>query len=78
MVAEDIDYTSVFSDIFKKYTNKANLIKVKTVNMGSLFQIDYNVTLKNNINEKEFIDELRILNGNLKIIMGQLITDEEL
>ena len=78
MLAEDNDYTEVFNEIFEKYTNKVELIKVKTVNMGSIFQIDYNITLKKNINEKEFIDELRVKNGNLKIILSRQTTEEEL
>ena len=78
MLAEDNDYTEIFNDIFNKYTTKVELMKVKTVNMGSIFQIDYNITLKKNINEKEFIDELRIKNGNLKIILSRQTTEEEL
>ncbi len=78
MLAEDNDYTEVFNDIFKKYTTKIELLKVKTVNMGSIFQIDYSLKLKKGINEKEFIDELRVKNGNLKIILSKQTTEEEL
>lgn len=78
MLAEDQDYTEVFNDIFAKYTNKVELLKVKTVNMGSIFQIDYQLKLKKDINEKEFLDELRVKNGNLKIILSRQTTEEEL
>ena len=78
MLAEDNDYTEVFNDIFNKYTTKIELLKVKTVNMGSIFQIDYSLKLKKGINEKEFIDELRVKNGNLKIILSKQTTEEEL
>ena len=64
-VPEDIDYTKEFKSIFNKYTNKADLIKVKTTNLGSLFELKYEIDLKGN--EKEFIDELRCHNGNLKV-----------
>lgn len=68
-IPEDLDYTTVFDDIFKKYTNKYELEQVKTVNMGSLFELSYRITLNKDINEKEFFDDLRIRNGNLKIIL---------
>ena len=64
-VPEDIDYTKEFNSIFNEYTNKADLIKVKTTNLGSLFELKYEIDLKGN--EKEFIDELRCHNGNLKV-----------
>lgn len=44
---------------------------MKTTNMGSLFKLTYNLTLKNKEQEKEFIDELRCRNGNLEITMSK-------
>ena len=52
-----------------KYTEKTDLVKVKTTNMGSLFKLTYDVKLKDPAKEKEFIDELRCRNGNLEIMM---------
>ena len=42
--------------------------------MGSLFKLTYNIKLKNNIVEKEFIDELRIRNGNLEVSLSKIET----
>ena len=78
LMPEDLDYTSVFDDIFKKYTNKVEIEKVKTTNMGSLYELTYRVSLKARINEKKFIDDLRVRNGNLKIILTHPIEDNEL
>ena len=64
---EDLDYTGVFDDIFEKYTERAELMRVKTINMGSMFRVYYNVKLKVGVKEKEFIDEIRIRNGNLEV-----------
>ena len=64
---EDLDYTGVFDDIFEKYTERAELMRVKTINMGSMFRVYYNVRLKVGVKEKEFIDEIRIRNGNLEV-----------
>ncbi len=66
-IPEDLDYGSVFDDLLNKYTVKYDLIKVKSINMGSMFRITYNIILKDITLEKQFIDELRCRNGNLEI-----------
>lgn len=78
LIPEDLDYSEVFDDIFSKYLSKYDLISAKTVNMGSIFELTYDITLNKNINEKEFIDALRIRNGNLKIAISHPLTDQEL
>ena len=40
---------------------------VKTSNMGSLYKLTYQLTMKNTDKEKEMIDEIRCRNGNLEI-----------
>lgn len=78
-IPENLDYTNIFDEEFQKYTSKIELEEVKTINMGSLFELSYKVTLNKNINEKKFIDDLRIKNGNLKIILShQLLNNNEL
>ena len=78
LVPEDLDYTEMFDDVFKKYTKAHTLKKSKTTNMGSLFELTYDITPKAKINEKEFIDKLRVKNGNLKITLSHPLVDEEL
>lgn len=75
-IPEDLDYSNVFDDLFEKYTKTNVLEKVKTTNMGSLFELTYNVTTKDGVNEKEFIDELRCRNGNLNITLARETTGE--
>ena len=70
-IPEDLDYTNVFKEIFSEYTSDFEVIQVKTTNMGSLFRITYNITLKNAGKEKEFIDKLRCRNGNLEITVSK-------
>lgn len=53
-----------------KFTEKAELRKVKTTNMGTMFELSYNVVVKGSVNEKEFIDNLRMRNGNLNISLS--------
>lgn len=70
-IPEDLNYGSAFDDIFDKYTDRCEVISVKTSNMGSLYRITYHVILKNVKQEKEFIDELRCRNGNLEISIAR-------
>ena len=78
LVPEDIDYTDVFDEIFAAYTNNHFLEKAKTTNMGSLFELVYRIELKDGVNEKEFIDKLRVKNGNLKVALSHMLMEEEL
>lgn len=66
-IPEDLDYSNVFTDIFGEYTTSCSLIRVKTTNMGSLFRLTYQITLKDPAKEKEMIDKIRCRNGNLEI-----------
>jgi uncharacterized membrane protein YhiD involved in acid resistance len=69
-IPENLNYPGLFDDIFEKYTRKNSLVKVKTSNMGSLYQLHYHITLNDETEEKTFIDALRCRNGNLDIICG--------
>ena len=70
-IPEDLDYSGVFDDIFAEYTKKNELIKVKTTNMGSMFRLTYNVTLRDATKEKQMIDRIRERNGNLEIMVSK-------
>lgn len=78
VVPEDMDYTGIFNDTFKKYTSYSELVTSKTTNMGSLYDLTYNVKLKSGANEKQFMDEIRTKNCNLKVSLSQAIMEEEL
>lgn len=66
-IPENLDYEGVFDDLFQEYTVKHELMQVKTVHMGALFQLEYQIRLRNTVSEKQFIDALRCRNGNLEI-----------
>ena len=67
-IPEDLDYTGVFDDILSEYTSKNELLSVKTVNMGTMFELKYNITLKDASLEKKMIDAIRCRNGNLTVV----------
>ncbi len=70
-VPESLDYTEIFDDIFREYTQEAELLRVKTANMGSLFRLSYQIVLKDAAKEKEMLDKLRCRNGNLEISISR-------
>jgi len=74
-IPENLNYNNVFDDLFEKYTAQAQLHKVKTTNMGTMYELTYNVCMRQNADEKAFIDELRMRNGNFNIILGMAETD---
>ena len=70
-IPEDLDYPNVFEEVFSEYTKKCELVKVKTVNMGSMFRLTYDITLKDLSLEKQMIDRIRERNGNLEIMISK-------
>lgn len=70
-IPEDLDYTEIFDELFNEYLLTYELIKVKSTNLGSMFKLTYNVCFKNNVNEKELIDKIRVKNGNLDIVVSR-------
>ncbi len=76
-IPEELDYNELFDDLFEKYTNSATLVKVKLKNLGTLFQLTYDITLKDVKLEKQFIDEIRVRNANLDILCSRVITGSD-
>jgi hypothetical protein len=68
-IPENLDYQGAFDDIFQKYALKTSLLKVKTTELGSLYELTYSVVAKIDQSEKDFIDALRCRNGNLNITL---------
>lgn len=77
-IPENIDYEGVFDDVFAEYTSSHSLTAVKTTNMGSLFKLKYKVKLKRGKSQKEFIDALRVRNGNLEVAISVVMDEEQL
>lgn len=78
VIPEDLDYEDVFTDVFKKYTSRTHLVKMKTMNMGSLYKLTYEVRLKHGVKEKEFLDDIRVKNCNLKVLLSEPVCEEEI
>lgn len=66
-IPEDLDYAGVFEPVLARYARHYRLTQVKTTNMGSLFKLTYELMLRHPHQEKVFLDQLRMRNGNLEI-----------
>lgn len=71
-IPENLDYTGIFDDIFEQYTSYQDLMRVKTTNLGSMYELQYHIILKDPRREKEMIDAIRTRNGNLNIVCGKM------
>ena len=77
-IPETLDYDGLFDDLFQQYTRSAQLYRVKTSNMGTLYEVSYHIVLKSERIPKEFLDALRCRNGNLNIVCGWVASKEAL
>ncbi|MDN4469131.1 DUF4956 domain-containing protein [Gordonibacter sp. RACS_AR68] len=76
-IPEDLEYDGVFDGVLARYTDEHELVEVQTTNMGSLFLLEYAVRMKEPGAEKRMIDEVRCLNGNLKVVLGRAAASKE-
>ena len=76
-IPESLDYNGVFDDLLDEYTRKYTLTRVKTTNMGSLYELTYHVVISDASKEKEMIDKIRCRNGNLNIVCGRVPAGKE-
>lgn len=76
-IPENLDYTGIFDDIFAQYTTSAELVRVRTTNLGSMYELQYHTVIKDPKLEKEMIDAIRTRNGNLDIVCGKMSFNKE-
>lgn len=69
-IPENLNYIGLFDDVLNQNTTSWHLKRVKTTNFGSLFELVYTLEMKNEADQKQFIDDLRKLNGNLTVILS--------
>ena len=70
-IPETLDYDGLFDDLLDEYTLDHELIRVRTTNMGTLYELTYNIRLRGKDISKDFIDALRCRNGNLTVSCGR-------
>ena len=70
-IPESLTYDEIFNTILNEYTSYFKLVKVRTVKMGSLFELSYEIILKDERDSKALIDNIRCKNANLNISLYQ-------
>ncbi len=77
LIPEDVDYSVCFKEVFAEYVSRSRLIMSKTVSMGTLYELRYEIILKDADKEKEFLDKIRVINGNLTVACSILTDNHE-
>ena len=77
-IPETLNYEDLFEDLFDQYTSRHELTRVKTTNMGTLYELSYDIFLKDKEVKKDFIDAIRCRNGNLNIVCSRRNESEQL
>lgn len=74
-VPETLNYAGAFDETLNKYCSRFAMQRVKSVDFGALFEITFDITMKNTDEVRKMIDDLRVLNGNLKIMLSTETTN---
>lgn len=69
-IPEILNYAGLFDSVLDQNTTSWKLKRVKTTSYGSLFELVYVVEIKETVDQKQFIDDLWKLNGNLTVILS--------
>lgn len=76
LVPEDFSSEHLFDDLLDKYTKKYSIQKIRTRDLGSVYELSYYVEIPDQVNRKEFMDLLRCRNGNLNVSLLTTFTEE--
>ncbi|SEM55757.1 DUF4956 domain-containing protein [Paenibacillus sp. OV219] len=68
-IPENLGYEEALGEVFVKHDVEYELKKVRTTELGSLYELVYSVKLGPNTNQKELLDAVRTRNGNLDITL---------
>lgn len=71
-IPEVLDYEGLFDDLLSEQFQSCELERVRTIEMGTVYQLIYRVTLRQDRPAKAFLDEVRVRNGNLPVSLGKI------
>lgn len=76
-IPENLGYEEAFAEVFNRFNVAYELKKIRTTELGSLYELVYSVTLNETTSQKEFLDAIRTRNGNLdlSLTMSPTITE---
>ena len=76
-IPENINFETLFDDLLHDYTKSFELIRVKTLSMGTLFELRYLIEIDSLQGTKPLIDAIRIRNGNLNVACNLVSKERE-
>ena len=71
-VPENLDYDGLFEDVMEAYFSSFELIRVRTVEMGTAYQLIYRGVQRDAGKGRLFLDAVRERNGNLPVVLGRV------
>lgn len=74
VVPEDTDNLDIFTEILNKYAKDVKMERIRTTNMGSMYELVYTL-VPNTGDVTKMLDEVRIHNHNLNVALG--VTNNE-
>lgn len=69
-VPETLNYVGAFDECLAKYCRAYKMSRVKSVDFGALFEISFDIVMKDTTQIREMLDDVRAMNGNLKIMLS--------
>ncbi|QOS81735.1 DUF4956 domain-containing protein [Paenibacillus sp. JNUCC31] len=75
-IPENLSYEEALNEVFHTFNVPFDLKKIRTTELGSLYELVYSVTIHESVSQKEFLDAIRTRNGNLDISLTMSPTPE--
>lgn len=75
-IPENLGYEEAFAEVFDKFNVAYELKKIRTTELGSLYELVYAVTINEQTSQKELLDAIRTRNGNLDLSLTMSPTSE--
>ena len=69
-IPENLNFKGIFDEILDEYSSNYRLAKIKTADMGSVFELSYDIEMSDSVDPKEFMDKIRCKNGNLTVLLS--------
>jgi hypothetical protein len=69
VIPEQINYENLFDEVMERYCASWSLTRVRTADFGTMLEVSFFVVMRQDADQKKFLDELRVRNGNLTITM---------
>lgn len=77
-IPESLEYDGLFDDLLAQFAARSELLSVKSTNLGTVYELQYRIRLKDDRVPKELIDGLRCRNGNLNVVCSRVAEDKML